>query len=111
MKKLGGSSIGIAQIDHEIKEKLNFRNCPNSTISLLVSRSDMSKMRCFPIGRMKKQHDAILETFGTTEETFYPLTRLPPTVFSPLPSSLFDWNVPLLFALLNLRNYFESNLT
>ena len=28
----------------------------------------MSNMRCFPIGGMKKQHDAILESFGTTEE-------------------------------------------
>ena len=25
-------------------------------------------MCCFPIGGMKKQHDAILESFGTTEE-------------------------------------------
>ena len=30
----------------------------------------MSNMRCFPIGGMKKQHDAILESFGTTEGTF-----------------------------------------
>ena len=27
-------------------------------------------MRCFPIGGMKKQHDAILESFGTTGEIF-----------------------------------------
>ena len=53
-------SGGIAQIDDEIEEKLNFRNCPNSTISLLASRYDMSDMCCFPIGGMKKQHDAIL---------------------------------------------------
>ena len=65
--KFGGYSIGIAQIDDEIEEKLNFRNCPNSTISLLASRYDMLNMRCFPIGGMKKQHDAILDSFGTTK--------------------------------------------
>ena len=37
MKGFGGYSIEIAQIDDEIKEKLNFRIWPNSTISLLVS--------------------------------------------------------------------------
>ena len=66
--KFGGYSIGIAQIDDEIEEKFNFRICPNSTISLLASRYDMSNMRCFPIGGMKEQHDAILESFGTIEE-------------------------------------------
>ena len=40
--------------DDKIKEKLNFRICPNSAVSLLVSRSDMSDMRCFPIDGMKK---------------------------------------------------------
>ena len=67
MTKIGGYSIGIAQIDDEIEEKLNFRICPNSTISLLASRYDMTNMCCFSIGGMKKQHDAILESFGTTE--------------------------------------------
>ena len=61
-------SGGVAQIDDEIEEKLNFRICPKSTISLLASRYDVPIMRCFPIGSMKKQHDAILESFGTTEE-------------------------------------------
>ena len=68
MTKFGGYSIRIAQIDDEIDEKLNFRNCPKSTISLLASRYDIMNMCCFPIGGMKKQHDAILESFGTTEE-------------------------------------------
>ena len=45
----------IAQIDHEIKEKFNFRVCPKSTISLLVSRSDMPHMRCFSIGGLRQQ--------------------------------------------------------
>ena len=49
MKKFGGYSIGLAQID-EIKEKLNFWNCPTSTIRVLVSKSDMSDMRCFSLG-------------------------------------------------------------
>ena len=70
MMKFGGYSIGIAQIDDEIEEKMNFRICPNSTIRLLASRYDMSNMCCFPIGGMKKKkhHDAILESFGTIEE-------------------------------------------
>ena len=70
---------GIAQMDDEMKEKLKFRICPISPISLLASRYDMSNMRCFPIGGMKKQHDAILESFGTTKGIIYSLTRLPPT--------------------------------
>ena len=44
-------------------------------------------MCCFPIGGMKKQHDAILESFGTTEEIIYSLTRLPSTTCSLLSSS------------------------
>ena len=43
--KFGGYLVGIAQIDDKIQEKLNSRICPNPTISLLVSRSDMSNMR------------------------------------------------------------------
>ena len=88
MMKFGGYSTGIAQIDDEIEEKLNFRICPNSSISLLVSRSDMSDMRCFPIGGIKTQHDTISEPFGTTEEIIYSLTRLPSITCSPLSSSL-----------------------
>ena len=68
MINFGDYSGGIAQIDDEIREKLNFRICPKSTTSLSVSRSDMSNMRCFPVGGMKKQHDAFLKSFGTTEE-------------------------------------------
>ena len=45
----------------------------------------MSNMRCFPIGGMKKQHDAILESFGTTEEIIHSLTHLRST------TSLFDF--------------------
>ena len=43
--RLRDYSGGIAQIDDEIKEKINFLNCPISTISLLVSRPDMPNMR------------------------------------------------------------------
>ena len=88
MTKFGGYSIGIAQIDDEIEEKLNFRICPISTISLLVSRYDMTNMCCFSMGGMKKQHEAILESFGTTEGIIYSLTRLPSTTCSLLSSSL-----------------------
>ena len=66
MMKFGGYSIAKAKIDDETEEKLKFRICPNSTISLLVSRSDMPDMRCFSSGGMKNQHDAILQSFGTT---------------------------------------------
>ena len=31
----------------------------------------MPIMPCFSIGGMKKQHDAILESFGTTEEIIF----------------------------------------
>ena len=104
MTKFGGYSIGIAQIDDEIEEKLNFRNCPNSTISLLASGYGMSNMRCFPIGGMKKQHDAILEPFGTIEEIIYSLTRLPSTTCSLLSSSplllkILEFPLPLPFSI------------
>ena len=87
--KFGDYAGEIAQIDDENEEKLNFRICPNSAISLLASRYDMSNMHCFLIGGMKKQHDAILESFVTTEEIIYSLTRLPSTTYSLFPSSLF----------------------
>ena len=113
MTKFGGYSGGIAQIDGEIKEKLNFRICPNSTISLLASRYDMTNMRCFPIGGMKKQHDAILDSFGTTEEIIFILSlayRQQLTLFFPLLSSTLKiLNLPLPVALLNLRNYSKSD--
>ena len=44
----------------------------------------MPIMPCFPIGGMKKQHDAILESFGTTEEIIKSLTRLPTATCSLL---------------------------
>ena len=88
MTKSGGYSIRMAQIDDEIKEKMNFRICPNSAISLLVSRPDMPNMRCFFIDDMKNQHDAILESFGTTEEIIILLIRLPSTTYSRLSLSL-----------------------
>ena len=78
----GGYLIEIAQIDDEVKEKLNFRICLNSTISLLVTRSDMLHMRCFSIGGIKNQQDAILGSFGTTEEIIISLSRLPSTTYS-----------------------------
>ena len=81
-------SGGIALIADENKEKISFRICPLSTISLLASRYDKSNMRCFPIGGMKQQHDAILESFGTTEEIILSLTRLPSTTHALLSSSL-----------------------
>ena len=64
----------------EIEENLNFGFCSNSTINLLVSRSDIPEMRCFSIGGMKNQQDAILKTFSTTEEIINLLTRSPSTI-------------------------------
>ena len=86
MIKFGGYSIGIAQIDDEIKEKLYYRICPNSTISLIVSRSDVPNVHCFSIGGMKNWHDAIFEQFGTTEQIIISFTRLPSTTYSLLSS-------------------------
>ena len=88
MIKFEDYSGGIAQIDDEIEEKLIFKICPKSTLSLLASRYDMPIMRCFPIGGMKKQHDAILESFGTTEGII--LTTHSPTVNNLLSSFLFS---------------------
>ena len=98
MIKFGGYSIGIAQNDDESKEKLNFRICSKSTISLLVSRSDMPNMSCFSIDGMENRHDAILDPFGTTEEIIISLTRLPWTTYTLLSSSptLKILNSPLL---------------
>ena len=80
--RLRDYSGGIAQIDDEIKEKIKFRIYPSSTISLLVSRSDMPHMRCFSIGGMKNQRDAILESSATTEKIIISLTRLPSTTYT-----------------------------
>ena len=106
MIKFGGYSIGIAQIEDEIEEKLNFRIHPNSTISLLVSRSAMPNMRCFSNGGMKKQHDAILESFGTTEEIIISLTRLLSTTYSLLSFSLLLLKISTFFFFL-LFSIFE----
>ena len=110
MTKFGGYSIGIAQIHEEIKEKRNSQICPNSTIRLLVSRSDRPNMRSFSIGGIKNQHDAILESFGTIEEIIISFLayrqQLP--LFFPLLSPT-HLNSPRLFAPLNLRNYSKSN--
>ena len=86
--RLRDYSGGIAQNDDEIKEKLNFRICPNSTISLLASRYDMTNLRCFPISGMNKQNDAILEPFGTTGEIINSFSCLPSTTCSLLSPSL-----------------------
>ena len=113
MAKFGGYSIGIAQIGDEIKEKLNFRICPISTISLLVSRSDIPIMRCFSIGGMKKQYAAILESFGTTEEIFSPLTCLLSTTY-PLLSPLLLLKllkIPLLLLFSIFEVILNQNLT
>ena len=67
--RLWDYSIGIAQIDDEIIEKLNFRISPHSTINLLVSRSVIPNRHTYcSIGGIENQHDAILESFDTTEE-------------------------------------------
>ena len=48
----------------------------------------MPDMRCFSIGGMINQNDAILESFGTTEDIIISLTRLPSTTYSLLSSAL-----------------------
>ena len=113
MIKFGDYSGGIAQIDDEIEEKLNFRICPNSTISLLASRYDMTNMCCFSIGGMKKQHDAILESFGTTEEiilfthSFTVNNLLSPLLFFPTLKTL---KFPLLLPFSISENFLSQIL-
>ena len=112
--RLRDYSGGIAQIDDEIEEKLNFRICPNPTISLLASRYDMPIMPCFPIGGMKKQHDAILESFGTTEEIIFFTHSL--TINNLLSSFLFastlkNFELPLLSPFLIFENFLSQILT
>ena len=78
----------------------------------MASRSEMTNMRSFPIGGMKKQHDAILESSGTIEEIINSLTRLPSTTYSFFPllsSTLKILNLPLLFDILDQRKYSKSN--
>ena len=62
------TQVELHKLMTKLKKNLIFKICPKSTLSLLASRYDMPTMPCFPIGGMKKQHDAILESFGTTEE-------------------------------------------
>ena len=71
--------VELHKLMTKLKKNLIFEICPKSTLSLLASRYDIMNMCYFPIGGMKKQHDAILESFGTTEEIIYSLTRLPST--------------------------------
>ena len=71
----------------------------------------MPDMRCFSIGGMKNQYDAILESFGTTEEVIISLTHLPLKLtlfFPPLSPTIKNLKFFLVFALLNLRNYSNS---
>ena len=112
--RLRDYSGGIAQIDDEIEEKLNFRICPKSTISLLVSRYDIMNMCCSPIGGMKKQHDAILESFGTTKEiilithSFTVNNLLSPLLFFPTLKTL---KFPLLLPFSISENILSQILT
>ena len=109
-ERLRDYSGGIAQIEDEVKQKLNFRICPNPTINLLVSRSDRLDVRCFPIGGMKKQHDAISESFGTTEEIILITHSL--TVNNLLSSFLFSLTLKTFkFPLLLPFSIFEAILS
>ena len=103
------TQVELHKLDDEIEEKFNFRNCPKSTISLLASRYDIMNMCCFPIGGMKKQHDAILESFGTTEEIFiHSLAYRQQLALSSSLLLLKLWNFLFLY-LLDFRNYSKSN--
>ena len=105
MMTFAGYSNAIAHIDYETKEKIYDRTCPNSNISLLVSRSDMPNMRCFSIGGTRNQHGAIVKFFVTTAEIIISLTPLLfPSLFSPTPKTLI---FHLFSTLFNLRNSFS----
>ena len=73
------------------EKKMILGICPISTISLFFSRSDMPDMRCFSIGGLKTQHDAILESLGTTQEIIFfthsiTVNKLVSfSIFSPIP--------------------------
>ena len=72
----------------------------------------MSVMHLFPIGGMKKQHDAILESFGTTEAIIYSLTRLTSTTGSLLFSlTLKTLKFPLLLPFLIFEIILSQILT
>ena len=71
MTKITGYSIGNAQIDNGTKEKLKFRICPSSTVSLLASRSHMSNMLCFAIGGMKNSMMPVFVSFNWGELSRY----------------------------------------
>ena len=111
-----GARYEITRVElHKLMTKFKkfsiFKICPKSTLSLLASRYDMPIKRCIPIGSMKKQHDAILESFGTTEEIIYSLTRLPSTTCSLVSSSplLLNFENFSSLAFLDLRKYSKSN--
>ena len=80
--------VELHKLMMKLKKFIIFRIFPTSTIGPLASKYGISDMPCFPIGGMKKQHEFILESFGTTEGIIYSLTRLPLTTCSLLSSSL-----------------------
>ena len=87
--------VELHKLMTKLKENQFFKNCPKSTLSLLASRYDMPNMRCLPIGGMKKQHDPILEPFGTIHEII--LITHSPTVNNLLSSFLFSFTLLLPF--------------
>ena len=85
-RRFWGYTIGIAQIDDKIREKLNFQKFPDSTVNLILLQVWHAQHTLFFDWWKKNQLDAILESFGTTEEIKISLTRLPSTTYS-LPRS------------------------
>ena len=110
--KLEDYLVGIAQVDDRIKEFLKFRSYPKFTINQLVSKSDMLDMRCFPIGGMRKQHDAILQSFGMTDNPNFTHSLNSNSLFFSFLFSFPFLNSELSasqFSLLTWLNYSESN--
>ena len=114
-----GARYEITRVElHKLMTKFKkiriFKICPKSTLSLLASRHDMPIMPCFPIGGMKKQHDAILESFGTTEEIILFTHSL--TINNLLSSFLFastlkNFELPLLSPFLIFENILSQIVT
>ena len=62
---------------HELKtESEKEQNSDFAHNLLSVSAANMPDMRCYPIGGMKFQHDAVFESLGIIEEIKNSLNRL-----------------------------------
>ena len=74
-----GYSVGNEQSDDKSLKRNKHSETAIFATLLMDSDVDMPDMRCFSISGMKNQNDAVLESFGATEEIIFSLNRLPST--------------------------------